>query len=268
MPIKLIAMDMDGTLLNSYGKITEENVDALLRAREKGVIYAVNSGRYAENALIVVRESGLNCPVIGTNGAKIIDENGKCIYLDPFKPDTVKRICDYLDRKDCLYYLYGTDFLLTNQEGRRHHSEIQYGETLIREFGFRYMNGRKSFPLIAGEPILKMYICEYHDLPGMREELKQFDGIIITSSSERNIEVSPEGVDKATGLKKLADLYGISMEDTAAFGDQENDLPAIQAAGWGFAMSNADFAVKQKAGYLTLSNDQSGIAWALERYVK
>lgn len=263
----MIATDMDGTLLNDYGKIPEENAEALRRAQDKGVIVAVNSGRYAENAMILMLENNIPCPVIGTNGAKILSPDGKTLALNPIAPDAVRQVCDYLDRRECLYYLYGTDFLVTNQTDKRHHSEVEFGDRITALFGFQYYHGPEEIKALQGEPILKFYICHYPDLPGMRRELSLFKNITVTSSGPRNIEISPYALDKATGIRALCNMYQIDIADVAAFGDQENDLPALDAVGWGFAMENGDWEVQKKARFHTCSNNLCGVARAIEKYV-
>ncbi|MBO2517015.1 MAG: hypothetical protein CW338_07050 [Clostridiales bacterium] len=242
-------------------------MDALHAAQAKGVIVAVDSGRYAENAYMEVIKNGLQLPVIGTNGTKIIDETGRKLAMYPMNADTADAVRDCLDRIGCRYFMYGDDFLATSDDEMRHHSEIGQGGMIEEMFPFRFVHGKAEMRKLCRDDILKFYICDNGDLDGVKREMEKLSGITITRSSVRNLEISPEGVDKATGLKHFADRFGIDMADIMTFGDQDNDLPMLKAAGWGCAMENGDPEVIAQVKFTAPSNDMDGIAHMVEKYV-
>lgn len=268
MPVKMIAMDMDGTMLNSAGKITRRTLDALRKAMDRGIIVAVDSGRYPENALCEVTRAGLPLPVIGTNGAKCITAEGKKLTLHPITESAVAQVRGMLDAADCHYYMYGDDFLASSDSGDAHHSEVGMGEEITARFGFTFLHGRDEMKYAEGKPVLKFYIWGHPDLSGFAGTLSRLRGISLTRSAPTNMEISPAGVDKATGLEELAGMYGISLQDVMTFGDQDNDLPMLLRAGYGYAMANGDPEVISKVRYTARSNDEDGIARAVEEMLE
>ena len=267
MPIRMIAMDMDGTMLNCWGKMTQRTLDALRAAQNRGVHVVVDSGRYAENAYMEVQKYGMALPVIGTNGTKIIDENGQLIYLRPYEDDVAQSVKQLLDDMECRYFMYGDRFLLTSDPEMRHHSEIGYGDKIEERFDFSYIHGKDQMTDLRGQKILKFYLCDNGKLPEAKNELMKMPGIDLTSSAENNLEIDPKGINKATGLEQYARMFGIGMEDVMAFGDHYNDLPMLLAVGWGCAMANGDADVIRQTRFTAPSNDLDGIAQMVEKYV-
>ena len=101
----------------------------------------------------------------------------------------------------------------------------------------------------------------------VREELKKIPGIIVTSSMKNNLEINSENATKGSGILALAKSLGVSPEQTMAFGDGENDISMIQMAHFGVAMGNASSFLQSQADYVTLSNEQDGVAAAIEKFV-
>lgn len=267
MSVRLIAMDMDGTLLDEHSLIPERNLKALRAAKEQGVVVAIDSGRYAENILAVLEEHHFSCPVIATNGTKVVTEDGKILGMHAFSPETAAKLRGMLKDSGCLYYIYGPDFLAVSDKNQRHHSEIRYGETIEKNYHFTFHHGEDMIEQLITRPILKFYICDNGHLPEMREMMKNIPDVFVSSSGITNLELTPAGFDKATGVMELAAIYGIGAEDVMTFGDQENDLPMLKAAGWGTAMGNAPDEIKQQVRYVTETNTECGVARAIERYV-
>lgn len=260
-------MDMDGTMLNSRGVISERTVNALKLAQEKGVLVTVDSGRYPENAWMEMVHCGLSLPVIGTNGTKTITASGEKISLHPMDADAALRVRRVLDEADCRYYMYGDDYLASAWGDDIHHSERKFGREITERFPFSFLHGREEMKRVWDQPVLKFYVWDNGDLEGLKKALQGIEGICLTRSAVDNMEISPGNISKASGLREMAEKNGILLSEVMAFGDQDNDLPMLLTAGYGFAMANGDPEVIRRVRYTAPSNDEDGIAAIVEKYV-
>ena len=265
--VLMIAMDIDGTLLKSNGDFHPDNVTAVKRAQESGVITVIASGRSPGNIYLMLQEQGLFCPMIAVNGAQSADENMNTFALHPMRPDAAEAVSDYLLSRDVPFFMMGEGFICTSEEKMRHHSELLYGDRLP-ELGHLFFHGPAMLrERASGGRILKFFVPAHPDIPRIREEMKRIRGIDLTRSNPNNIEILPHGVDKAVGLEDMAAHYKIPMENVMTVGDEENDLPMLRRAGLSVAMGNAPEIVRAQAACVTLTNDAGGVAAAIERLV-
>ena len=265
-PIRLIATDIDGTLLNSQLQIPERNLRAIHAAREKGITVAISSGRFPENVYVLLEDYGIRCPIIGTNGADIIDENLNRMSETCIAPESALRALEHLIRLGSDFFLFASQAICTSYETRKHHSELSFGDR-IRALGFTYYHGPKEAVELAERGIVhKFFVCDNVPLHLVREALRGIPGIDLTQSSANNVEIMPLGIDKGVGIRKLADSLGIPMAQIMALGDEGNDIPMLRAAGYGVAMGNGSAEAKAAAKYNTDTNDNCGFAKAVELF--
>lgn len=265
MAVRLIATDVDGTLLNRERLLPPENITAIRKAQEKGVTVAICSGRFPENVYLLLRDGGLCCPIIGINGGCIVDERLTPLsshYMGRGAAMAVQRL---LEEAGAHYFIFNPQIVCTSDLSVRHHSELSAGER-IRALGVSYVHGTEAARECARLPVYKFFISNRVPLEPLREKLRTIPGISLTQSNPANIEVMPAGVDKASGITEFANIMGVSMDDVMTLGDEENDIPMLRAAGIGVAMGNACPAAKAAARYVTESNDRGGFALALERF--
>lgn len=265
MPIRLIATDIDGTLLNDKGIIPPENIAAIREAQEKGITVAIASGRYVENVYMLLQEYGLSCHIIGVNGARITDRNLQVMSQHFMDPQVVLKVHDTIRSFGANYFIFGPDHICTGREADKHHSELAYGKG-IEKLGFHFYHGQEEADRCCQGPVYKFFVCDNVPLPPIREALKNIDGIELTQSSPRNIEIMPVGVDKAQGIRDLANVLGISLSQVMTLGDEANDIPMLQAAGYGVAMGNGSQAAKDAARFVTDANYEGGWANAVRKY--
>ena len=265
LPIRLIASDVDGTLLNSRGEITAESVAAIHAAQEKGIIFAICSGRFPENVYVRMRPYGIVCPIIGVNGCHITDENLHTIHTASMSPQAAKAVMDTLFQAKADFFMFNHHSICTSDENLPHHSEITRPDDIL-SLGFRYYHGRQEMLSCVEMPVEKYYICEGRKGDPLWQKLERIPGITLTQSGDNNIEVIPAGVDKATGVIALAQHYGIPLSQVMTLGDHENDIPMLACAGYGVAMGNGTASAKQAARYTTRSNDENGLAFAIRKW--
>ncbi|MHC1786205.1 MAG: Cof-type HAD-IIB family hydrolase [Christensenellales bacterium] len=268
--IRLVTVDMDGTLLNERGKISDRTLQTIRAAQDAGIVFSICTGRFFENASILLKDYGLDCPLIALNGAKVaLRPYGACLVKHKMPLASAKATFDLLERTSAGYFLFGDGLVVIRRDGDVHHSQIDFGERMETEANTRYEYGKEACLRAIGEGIYKFYIHFGDDLQALgklRDRLRDVPDINLTQSSNINIEVMPLGIDKGQGLRELAGHLVIPMTQVMAVGDEDNDLPMLRAAGLGVAMGNATQAVKGAADVITLSNAEDGVSVAIERY--
>ncbi len=263
--IGMICMDLDGTLLDPKGNISETDAEAVRRAQRAGIVCAIASGRAEGNVVLMMRDAGLRCPFCALNGGLVMDENAAAIASHPMDRDLALRLCDVLAEEKLHFVLLGEKAICTSSEDFPHHSEKKYGERM-RRMGHRLIHGMAGLRAFAQSGTsYKYYLCDMADPEGVRERLEKIPGIGITRSGSANIEVMPLNVNKARGIDDLCAHYGVPPEKVMCIGDEMNDLEMIERFGCGVAMGNAPDEVKQRADLVTLDNASGGVAHAIGR---
>ena len=270
MPVRLIAMDMDGTLLDDTQQIPEDNVRALREAISAGIHIAICSGRSAKDVSYFASDAGLTqCHIIALNGCACLDTpHGAPYATHVFSPAVVERVIPIFLAHDVTFAAFQAERIIVC-ESTLHVRKRNWGTHIARGTVNHYAFGVDALTQYKGEGVCKfVYIDEDHSprLTLLRKELQALAGLEVTSSWSNNLELIPQGVNKGTALKQLADRLGIARDDVMALGDYDNDLDMIAYAGYGVAMGNASQSVLQVARYTTLNNTQNGVAFSIRKY--
>lgn len=270
--IKLISLDLDGTLLNSKKQLSQGNLQALKACIARGIQIVPTTGRTVDGVPSVVKEIPGVRYVIATNGAMIFDMETETIIdrrmLENAQALAILRI---LEEYPVMYdpYINGRGI---SEEKFFGHME-RYG--LPKELQEMVLVTRDVVPNVIrfveenGGPVEKinMFFAEPSLKGEIRQRLKEIPDILITSSIPLNLEINHPEATKGKGILRLAKHLGISREETMAFGDGENDLSMMKEAGIGVAMENGMKELKEKADYVTGSNDEDGVAAAIDRFI-
>jgi HAD superfamily hydrolase (TIGR01484 family) len=238
--IKLIALDMDGTLLNSRGEIPEENRLAIREAKEKGIEVILSTGRSRLTARNHADSLELNSFLITVNGSEIFGPEGKLISRTPVDTKVMEWMWNLSQTHKTHFWATSCDQVWTNEMPENIHDH----EWL--KFGFD----------ITDDEVREI----------IHKELQSKGDLEITNSSLTNIEVNALGINKAMGIQKVTEILGISMGNVMAMGDSLNDIAMIKESGWGVAMGNAQDIVKETANAVTASNDEAGVAKAIRKW--
>lgn len=271
---KLICIDVDGTLLNTKHKITKGTKEILLKAHGRGIHIVISTGRMYTDAEYYSNLIGVKSPVIASNGAFIKEkDHDKVIYknilgeslsltlLEVFRKHQIK---PYFCTPHKFYYgtiLFKLFYFAAKLLGTR-------SNKLDMEYVFSWSKWQQVLRQ-EKDNIVKSEII-YRDgslIQELRNELSQLTELEIVDSSRYNIEITRKGVSKGKAVERLAALYGVKREEVIAIGDSENDISMIEYAGLGIAMGNASERVKEKADYITDSNDNEGVAKAIYKFV-
>lgn len=261
--IKLIATDLDGTLLDSTGKITEANKSALREAQNRGIMVTICTGRMFSSARRFAAQLNIDLPLICYNGAMVRSPEGKTLSHLPLELGAAKRLLAIFRERDIYVQSYIDDMLFVRD------ADEQEFQMYVRHFGVTGAPiGDAVFePKVA--PTKLLTVNESVDAAeALMYELQRMFGeeVYVTRSNADFVEVMNPRAGKARALATLAADLGIPMDSVMAIGDGENDAEMIAEAGVGIAVANARERPKEGARDVAPSNDDDGVAWAVGRY--
>jgi len=263
MSYKLVAVDMDGTLLNEKLEISSRTKEAIVKAKEKNVQVTLATGRMYQSVLPFAQELDLAIPLITYNGALVKDSaTGEVYYHEPIPLDVSQEIIALVKDKNVNVNLYVDDTLYVKELNER--TKLYVSIAKVEAIPVGDLASFLKFP-----PTKILLIGEPEELAKIAEEIrgKLTGKVEVTTSNPRFLEIISHKVTKGQALKTLAEKLRIKQEEVVAFGDSYNDLSMIEYAGLGVAMGNAPQDIKDKADLLALSNKEDGVADVLERVV-
>ncbi|WP_010647681.1 Cof-type HAD-IIB family hydrolase [Oceanobacillus massiliensis] len=239
--VKLIALDMDGTLLTSAHEVTVRTQQAIEQSLAKGIHVVLSTGRDFRTCYPYAEELKLQSYLVTANGGQIWTVEKELLDQHLLETALIEKL-----------YNLGT--------------QVGVNMWMISTSGVF----RDDIPENFYDYEWLKFGCESTDeqkLDIMVKELSRYKELELTNSLPTNVEANPKGVSKAKALKFLCDKIGITMENVMAVGDSLNDIKMIQEAGIGVAMGNAQEAIKQVADHTTETNNNDGVAKAIEKYV-
>lgn len=261
---KIIATDLDGTLLKSDTTVSSENLCAIKRLSKKGIKTVVLTGRTFYEIPYELRSCDEIEYFVYSNGAGIQSSKKGIIYYNTFDRKTSCEIYEILDSYDTLIELYSSQFPYIDEEDYSDDSFEYYriDESFLPEM----KKSRKPIKNLKGLLTDESYKIEMFDVffrnDGEKEAcrkllLEKFDGIEITSSLSSNLEIIKKGTNKGFGLKKLCEITGYDLDNIIVVGDSKNDITAFNTAKTKYAVSNACDEIKSLADKIICSNDES-----------
>ncbi len=275
--IKLVALDLDGTLFNSQGLITETTKAEIKRIIAAGVHVVISTGRPFNGVPFAQLEgSGIDYAST-TNGAALYRiSTGECLFEDCMDFGVSGPIIEYLVKKDIHIdvYMKGEGFTLARC--RENLDRLPFKPAMKKYIidTRTVVDDLYSYIRDCGVKVQKMTLNFYPQPDGTRlhrEEVRAYleanPQVEVVCGGFMNLEFSKVGVNKGQGLLSLAKLLGVAPEETLAIGDSENDLSMLKAAGIAVAMENASSDIKEVADFITTSNEEDGVAVALRKFI-
>ncbi|MFC2313884.1 MAG: Cof-type HAD-IIB family hydrolase [Prevotella denticola] len=267
MKYKMIVLDLDGTLTNSRKEITPRTKQALMQAQAKGIHVVLASGRPTYGIMPLAEELELKKYggfILAFNGGKIINcTDGAVLFEQKLDEKIVPQLYDEAMKAGMAILTYQGEGIAATDKENRYVQE----EALINKMPVVQYNdflGQLVYPvnkcLIVGDP------SPLHELE-LRLAEKMEGKMEVYRSAEYFIECVPRGIDKARSIDRLITTLGIRREEVIACGDGYNDLSMIRFAGLGVAMANAAEGIRQKADFITLSNEEDGVAHVVEQFI-
>ncbi|RHW35547.1 Cof-type HAD-IIB family hydrolase [Oceanobacillus profundus] len=277
--MRLIAIDLDGTLLSADGTISSANKEAILDVQRKGNIVIISSGRSFHDTKQILQNADLKCPIIIGNGALSFHSNSLIQRLT-LSINILQDLLVMLEKSNLYYEIYTNKGILLKQNGKEIlNKEIQnlqfdtdWARDLVdiqyKQHGLIFVKNYLDTDFSNLDPY-KIFVFSFDGgkLSRLEKILSHRKDISITTSGSQKLEIGNVNANKGNGLKIMANYFGIPLENTVAIGDNLNDLSMFETAGISIAMGNAEDVVKEKATYITKRYDDDGVAYALRCYV-
>lgn len=263
---RLLVLDLDGTLTNSKKEISPRNLSTLIRLQQSGVRLVLASGRPTYGIAPLAEQLQMKQHggfILSYNGGEIIDwSTGEVVYKNLLPDDVVPLLYNAAHQRNQAILTYDNEYILTE------HPDDPYvqKEAFLNKMQVRPTN---DFLQAAPLPLPKCLIVGHPDSLIETEahlSLTLQGRISVYRSEPYFLELVPLGIDKAASLAVLLEKLGMTREEMVAMGDGYNDLSMIKFAGMGVAMANAQEPVRKAADYVTLSNDEDGVAEAVEKW--
>lgn len=272
MKYKLIVLDMDGTLLNRNKEVTMENQIALKKAREKGIQVAIATGRVFSSARFYANMLGIDSPIIACNGALIKEaKSNEIIYANPIDKVDLLKSLEIFRRHQVYFHTYDENTIYVESLGFSSSIYNDWNENQSEENKIPIKKLENSYLYFKDNAIETLKIMAVDEdaekMLQIKDELAEIYGIELNKSWYNNLEVMNKGVSKGKAIEMLSKIYGIKREEIISFGDHFNDLSMKNHSGTFVAMGNAEEDVKKEAHYITSSNDESGVAKGIEKFV-
>nr|WP_255654624.1 Cof-type HAD-IIB family hydrolase [Cohnella sp. REN36] len=239
----MLALDLDGTLLNDRQEISPANLEWVRKASEAGVTVCVSTGRGFPSALPIAEQMALTTPMITVNGGEIWRKPHELHQRTLLEAEKVMKLHMLAERyPETWFWAYSTQDIYNKEKW----VDDTYAHDWLK---FGYYNEDRAA------------------LAEIWQEIRGWEGLELSNSSPSNIEINPIGISKATAIAEVCRMIGCDMSEAVAVGDSLNDLAAIKAVGLGVAMGNAQEEVKAQADAITASNQEDGVALVIQNYV-
>ncbi|MGX8680017.1 MAG: Cof-type HAD-IIB family hydrolase [bacterium] len=265
--IKVIVLDIDGTLFNDEQKISPKTKEALVKAQNEGCIIVLASGRptsglwYISDELEMNNHHGLLCSF---NGSRVVDTlTTDILFNAPMSVEDGVAVLEHMEKFDVNPMIYKDTYLYTHDA---YAYKVKYESDLARLMVCEvsdmkyFLNWQPNKILTSGDPAYLRAHCEEMAAPFK-------DRLNMMFTADFYFEFTAKGIDKAKALDVALNKLGYCADNCIAFGDAQNDLPIIRYAKVGVAMGNAMEEVKAEADEITLSNNEDGIVPMLEKYI-
>lgn len=268
MAIKLIGIDIDGTLLNSKKELTPGTLDALRQAADRGVEIVISTGRFLSEFPELVEALPMMRYTVTCTGAQVLDlKTGETLARHALTASELKRLYEKLKHLDAMFQVF------SDQDGRIHNrasdlrqSERFCGPALAQVLRRTHVAEEDLDAFVAGYTGLTnkihMFFSE-HQAKAQALALLSGEPYALMESADNDLELMAPGVDKGLGLRELAAHLGLDRSQVMAIGDGGNDAAMLRYAGLGVAMGNASPEALAAADQVTATNDEDGAAKAI-----
>lgn len=282
---KLVAIDIDGTLLNSKGEMTDRTKQVLRKASEQGIYIVLTSGRLTDTVEKFCNEIGADKYLIAENGASIINLQTKKLEFSKYiSKDVVNKVLDICDENNIYYMVYTNKELIV--KNIKHMAMFFYKQNYNPNARIKTIVSGRDYINAVTDNFTKLMICDedraiYNNIVAKLSKIPEIDVLPVPHISNKQLEldgketvleysyadISAKGTNKWTAIKELMTKLGISENEVIAIGDNINDIKMIENAGLGVAMKNGSPHVRALADVVAPSNNEDGVAYIVEKYV-
>ena len=260
--IKLVATDIDGTILPHTGEFTPEVKKCIAELGQKGVKVVIVTGRMHKGAIKIAQRLNLETPVVSYNGGYIKDNEGNVIYERYLPPEYVEEIIEWAGVNNVHLNLYNDDTLYSQKDDDeiKKYAEYQQLDYIVKDF--------KTIPY---DKIHKLLAIDYNNadrVTGWVDEMtEKLPDLYIIKSTPYFCEFSTKDATKYCAVKCLQNFWGFADDEILTIGDQDNDIELLKAGGISVAMENGTDGLKKYADYITDTVENNGFVKAINKFV-
>ncbi|MED4876946.1 Cof-type HAD-IIB family hydrolase [Anoxybacillus geothermalis] len=270
---KLLALNIDGTILKNNGRLPRETKEAVDYVKKKGVYVTLITSRNLLSARKVAKALRLDGMLIAFQGAMIARTLDDKLFDAVIPEERTFNIVQILENFNCNIRLMHERYSLGNRKKVKKNLVVQTVLSSSDPFFYPTQFVDSLGDVLIDEPIAVPKIDVFFAGDAERDEAaavlaKAVPSIDMIMLPNGKMEIVPQGVSKLAGLRRLAQHIGVSLKETVVIGDGLDDLPAIEAAGLGVAMGNAPLEVKRAADWVTRSNEQLGVAYMVKEHFR
>ena len=275
---KLITIDLDGTLLNRYGEVTEYTKNIIKQVTQKGILVVLASGRISESVLTIAKEIGANKYYISGNGSVLYDmKKNEILYENYLNKEKVLEIIELCEKNSIYYNIYTESSVIAkslnynvafyNYENTKKSSDKKTEINIVEDV-YDYVKKLNT------NKFLKMTICDeskivFSSILRKLKNISNIDVLEVSHMSQKKIKAGTKEISVGYYYTEVSskNVENIEQEEVMSFGDNNNDILMIKNAGLGIAMGHSNEQVKKVANFITKTNDEDGVAKALENIV-
>ncbi|KKK36004.1 haloacid dehalogenase [Mesobacillus campisalis] len=274
MIYRLLALNVDGTVIQDNGRIHKSTKEAIAYVQQKGVYVTLLTSRSFPSARKVAKALKINNAMLVTHqGAYIAQQLGKPVMAKLIPEDVTYEIIRFLEGFPCQIRIVHDEYSLANKYKLNHNllakTVFTTGDPMFysQQFVDSISDTLKDDPATA--PKIEVYFEYEDDLTDAREALvSMFSEINMTQLNDLRLDILPQGVSKLNGMISLGEQLGIALKEMVVIGDGQDDIEILKACGLGVAMGNASPEVKRASDWVTRSNNQNGVAYMVKEHFR
>ncbi|WP_412176625.1 HAD family hydrolase [Bacillus sp. T3] len=264
--VKCVSLDLDGTLLNTNLEITSASLETIVGLKEKGIEVIINTGRAFSDVIKVPGIKELNCPIVCVNGAILFSKTGELLFEATLDRSIYMPIFSSLKSLGVGILIYTDQGGFPSTLPPTHHKTPEELDNLFDSFDYEALLEKQDLKIY--KLIALVYPHQLEKVDRVKKELAQFEKISMASSFPNNVEITSIEAHKGLALHRFAQLNELQFDEIYAFGDGGNDLSQFEVATHSIAMANAPQEIKDQASFVTKSNDEDGITYAIRDVFK
>ena len=285
--IKVIASDMDGTLLNEKHRVSVRTEKAIQQATDQGIRFMIITGRTFLGALEGLGNAVFPCDYIVSSGAQVRNSKQEIVWEGLLKGDICRKVCSVLENysAQALFCTDELEYCIGNEE-RLEQNILEHIKAFDEKIPDTELKNHPTYGIFKEKtkavenydeleklqvPVSKIFIFSLNleMLKELRKDLEEISGIVIASSGDNNLEITDVDAQKGIVLKRYIESLGYTMDEVMVLGDSMNDHSMfVMDFGAKVAMENADPEIKKLAKYITRSNAEDGVAYVIEELLK
>jgi 5-amino-6-(5-phospho-D-ribitylamino)uracil phosphatase len=259
--VKCVSLDLDGTLLNSNSEITTASVETIVQLQEKGIEVIINTGRAFADVIKVPAIQELNCPLVCVNGSILFSKTGELLFEATLDRSIYEPIFKILTNLEVGILFYTDQGGFPSTLPPLHHKSREELDKLFATFDYDELLKKRELKVY--KLIALVFPDDLEKVKVVKEVLAHMNNISMASSFPNNVEITSIEAHKGRALLRYAEINNLQFDEIYAFGDGGNDLSQFEVATQSVAMANAPQEIKDAAGFVTKSNDEDGITYAI-----